>query len=144
MPVLILALISLVVFLGTLVLMGIANAAEERQIKRIGLLVPGAPFRVLSICDAFETEYAILWETQVPALRLVASEGMKGLAIQKLQTFYDRSCHVYPELYDGSSFQQWLEFLEQAELVTATESRVAITKEGLEFLKYRVRVEVAA
>lgn len=144
MPVLILGLISAVVFIGTLILMGIANAAEERQIKRISVLIPGAPFRVLSICDAFEAEYAILWETQVPALRLIASEGAKGVSIEKLQKFYDRSCHLYPELYDGSSFQQWLEFLNQAELVTMTEHRVAITKEGLDFLKYRVRVGVAA
>ncbi|HET8666343.1 MAG TPA: hypothetical protein VFM10_00085 [Terriglobales bacterium] len=144
MPVLILALVSLVIFIGTLILMGVANAAEERQLKRMSALVPGAPFRVLSVCDAFESEYAILWETQVPALRLIASEGAKGVAIQRLHAFYERSSRRYPELYDGSSFQQWLGFLEQSELITATEHRVAITREGLEFLKYRVPTGVAA
>jgi hypothetical protein len=144
MPVLLLALASLIVFIGTIVLMSIAHVAEERQWKQISALVPGAPFRVLSICDAFEAEYAILWETQVPALQLVSSEGSRGVAIQRLQKFYYISAHAYPELYDGSNFQQWLSFLEGAELITRTEHRIAITKQGLEFLKYRVHTEVAA
>lgn len=144
MPVLILALASLVVFVGTLALMAMANMAEERQIKKISLLIPTSPFRVISVCDAFEPEFAILWETQMPALKLIAAEGPKGVTIQRLYSFYRRSAAIYPELYDGSSFQQWLSFLETAELITVTEHRAAITKEGLEFLRYRVPAEVSA
>lgn len=144
MPVLILALAAVVVFLGTLFLMAFANAVEERQLATIRAEVPGAPFRALSVCDAFEAEYAALWETQVPALTLIASEGGSGVSIQGLYRFYRRSARKYPELYDGSSFQQWVMFLESAELIVVGEKRVVITKEGLDFLKFRVHTEVAA
>jgi hypothetical protein len=144
MPVLILAVASLVVFIGTLALMAMASMAEDRQMKKISLLIPAAPFQVISVCDAFEPEFAMLWETQIPALRIIAAEGRKGLPVQRLASFYHRSSATYPELYEGSSFQQWLSFLETAELITVTEHRVAITKEGIEFLRYRVPAEVAA
>lgn len=144
MPVLILALIAAVVFLGTIVLMVLARAVEERQLATIRAEIPGAPFRVLSVCDAFEAEYAALWETQVPALTLVASEGPNGVSIQALHKFYRRSARRYPELYDGSSFQQWVMFLQAAELIVVGDKRVVIRKEGLDFLKFRVHTEVAA
>ncbi len=144
MPVLILALASVVVFVGTLVLIAFANMAEEHQLRRLDLNVPGAPFRVLSVCDAFEPEYAVLWDTQVPALRLIAGEGNRGLPLTKLREIYRASARRYPELYDGCTFQQWLTFLEIAELITTTEHRAAITKEGIEFLKYRVPTRMAA
>lgn len=144
MPVLILALIAVMVFLGTMVLMAVAYAIEKRQLATIRAEVPGVPFRVLSVCDAFEAEYAALWETQVPALTLVASERAHGVSIQALHRFYHRSARRYPELYDGTSFQQWVMFLEAAELILVNDKRVIITKEGLEFLKFRVQTEVAA
>jgi hypothetical protein len=125
-------------------LMAVANAVEERQLATIRAEVPGAPFRVLSVCDAFEAEYAALWETQVPALTLIASEDPSGVSIQALHRFYRRSARRYPELYDGSSFQQWVMFLETTELIVVGDKRVTITKEGLEFLKFRVHTEVAA
>ncbi|HYH01213.1 MAG TPA: hypothetical protein VD837_18955 [Terriglobales bacterium] len=144
MPVLILTLIAVVVFIGTFLLMAFANAAEERQLQRIRAEIPGAPFRVLSVCDAFEAEYAPLWETQVPALTLVASESSNGVALQKLWAFYRRSSRQFPEIYEGTSFQQWLAFLQTAELIAVGNKRVVITKEGLDFLKFRVVAKVAA
>ncbi len=144
MPVLILALASVVVFVGTLVLIAFANMAEEHQLKRLDLNMPGAPFRVLSVCDAFEPEYAVLWDTQVPALKTIAAEGSRGLPLTRLRELYRCSARRYPELYDGCTFQQWLTFLEIAELITTTEHRAAITKEGIEFLKYRVPTRMAA
>jgi hypothetical protein len=144
MPVLILALASVVVFVGTLVLIAFANMAEEQQLRRLDLNRPGAPFRVLSVCDAFEPECAILWDTQVPALCLIAAEGNRGLALTRLREVYHSNAHRYPELYEGCTFHQWLNFLELAELITTTEHRAAITKEGREFLKYRVPTKAAA
>jgi hypothetical protein len=144
MPVLILALASVVVFVGTLVLIAFANMAEEHQLRQLDLNTPGLPFRVLSVCDAFEPEYAVLWDTQAPALRLIAAEGNRGLPLNRLRSVYRTAARCYPELYDGCTFQQWLSFLELAELVTTTEHRATITKEGVEFLKYRVPTQAAA
>jgi hypothetical protein len=138
MPVLILALASVAVFVGTLVLIAFARMAEEQQLRRLDLNLPGTPFRVLSVCDAFEPDYAVLWETQVPALQVLAAEGNRGLSLLKLRDLYRNSARCYPELYDGTTFQQWLIFLELAELITTTEHRAILTRQGFEFLKYRV------
>ncbi len=143
MPVLILAALSVILFIVTLILLGFAEAAETRKMKRLDLGA-GGPFRVLSVGDAFEKEYAVLWETQIPALCLISAAGRRGVPEQRLLTMYRRTAKRYPELYDGTCFQQWLEFLEGAELVSAHEKRVVITPQGQKFLKYRVNVKVAA
>lgn len=143
MPVLILAILSVVMFLVTLVLLGFAEAAEAKRMKSIDRAI-GTPFCVLSVCDAFEEEYAALWETQIPALCLIAAAGKRGVSRQQLLSLYRRLSRRYPELYDGTCFQQWLEFLESAELITVREKRVLITPQGQDFLKYRVSIRAAA
>lgn len=144
MPVLILALLSVILFVVTLVLLGFAEASESRRMRMVDASSEGSPFRVLSVCDAFEPEYAVLWETQAPALRFVATAGAKGVTRPQLFAFYKRAACQYPELYEGSSFHQWLQFLEGSELVSVRESRIGITPQGLQFLRFRVETKVAA
>ncbi len=144
MPVLILALLSVVLFIVTLVLLGFAEAAENRKMRTLDILDDGNPFRVLSVCDAFEPEYAVVWETQAPALRLIALANKKGIPKQALLTQYRRTSRMFPELYEGTSFQQWLDFLQRSELVSVRAGRVFITQQGTEFLRYRVETKVAA
>lgn len=144
MPVLILAVLSVVLFICTLVLLGFAEAAEARKMRRLDLVSDnGSPFRVLSVCDAFEAEYAILWETQISALSLIAA-APRGVPRQQLFAVYRRVSCQYPELYEGSCFQQWLQFLESEELVVVRDNRIQITPQGREFLKFRVETKVAA
>jgi hypothetical protein len=144
MPVLILALLSVILFVVTLVLLGFAEASEARKMRNAEASLEGTPFRVLSVCDAFEPEYAVLWETQAPALRFVAAAGAKGVSRPNLYAFYRRTAGRYPELYEGSSFKQWLEFLEASELIYDRAGRVGITPQGSEFLRFRVETKVAA
>ncbi len=144
MPVLILALISVVLFVVTLILLGFAEASEARKLRMADASAAGSPFRILSVCDAFEPEYAVLWETQAPALRFIATAGTKGVTRPNLFALYKRAACRYPELYEGSSFQQWLEFLECSELVSVRDGRIAITPQGLQFLRFRVETKVAA
>lgn len=99
------------------------------------------PFSVLSIEQAFEPDQAIIWETQVPALRLMASAGRKGLPLEDLYPLYLGSRRQYPELYDGSSFESWLEFLRHAELISVDLGTVSLTQEGREFLQFGVTAE---
>ena len=126
MPVLILAMISVVVFVFTLTLLGFAEFSEARKLRIMDAARSGAPFRVLSVCDAFEQDYAVLWETQVPALRHIANAGAKGLARHQLFVFYRRAATSFPELYDGSGFQQWLDFLQSAELIALRDDRISL------------------
>ena len=148
MPVLILAIISVVLFVATLSLLGFAEFAETRKLRMMDAAAGGScPFRVLSVCDAFEPDYAVLWETQVPALRFIAAAGTKGVGRNQLYAFYRHAAACFPELYEGTGYQQWLDFLQEAELiklVALRENRIAITPQGVQFLRYRVETKVAA
>ncbi len=101
-------------------------------------------FAIIRLADAFEPETSVLWETQVPALEVINAAGRRGLAIERLGRVYLRSAALYPELYDGSDFESWLQFLEEARLITCRDGIVAMSAEGLEFLKCRVAARTAA
>jgi hypothetical protein len=98
---------------------------------------------VLSITLAFDPDHALVWETQVPMLQLVSESGRHGISVTHLREAYlESACH-YPEIYDGFTFEQWLEFLEDARLVTRTGKHVLVTSKGRDFLHYRITAEDA-
>jgi len=100
-------------------------------------------FSVLSMEQAFDPDHAIIWDTQVPALQLIASAGREGLSLEELRGFYARSACRYPELYDGSSFESWLEFLKETQLISVGLYRVLLMPEGQQFLWHRVTAEAS-
>jgi hypothetical protein len=139
MPVLFLTLAAVIFFLLVLVALGVAQLAERKEERRLFLQIPGKPFTVISVAQAFEEESAILWETQVPALHQIAIGGRKGVSVAKMRRFFQGTAKQYPELYEGVRFEQWIRFLEDAELIMlSTDDRIAITPQGQQFLKYRV------
>jgi hypothetical protein len=139
MPVLFLTLAAVIFFLLVLVCLGVAQIAERKEERRIFLQIPGKVFSVICIAQAFEEDSAILWDTQVPALHQIAIGGKRGVSVAKMRRFFAGTSKQYPELYEGVRFEQWLRFLEDAELVMlSSDDRIAITPAGLEFLKYRV------
>ncbi|HWR16244.1 MAG TPA: hypothetical protein VN577_15555 [Terriglobales bacterium] len=140
MPVLFLTVSAIIFFLLVLCALGVAQIAERKEERRMHFLhIPGKPFTVLSVAQAFEEESAILWETQAPALQQIAIGGSKGVSVAKMRRFFAGTSRQYPELYDGVRFEQWIRFLEQSELIVFTlEDRVAITPHGLQFLRYRI------
>ncbi len=144
MPVLMIALASVLVFIAIMVLLALAALAEYGQLQRIRFDPSAQPFSLV-LTEAFDPEHAILWGTQVSALLLINSAGARGLAYNRLYHAYTETAQRYPELYEGSSFAQWLFFLEQNELVTLTSYRVRMTGYGREFLKHCLaEVAVAA
>lgn len=98
------------------------------------------PFTVLSLADAFEPETAALWETQVPALSVIAAAGDDGEPLLRLRMLYAGLSRRFPELYDGSSFEEWLDFLESTSLVICDEDCVRMTSAGHAFLECRLPV----
>jgi hypothetical protein len=96
------------------------------------------PFTAVRIALAFDPDNAMLWDTQVPALELVSSAGRLGLSIQRLKGIYNESARHYPELYEGSGFRQWVDFLEQVQLIALNRERFVLTPKGLDFLRYRI------
>ena len=139
MPVLFITLAAIIFFVLVLVALGIAQLAERKEERRLFLQIPGKPFTVICIAQAFEEDSAILWETQVPALRQIAVGGAKGVSVAKMRRFFAGTAKQYPELYEGVRFEQWIRFLEDAELIMlSTDDRLAITPQGLEFLRCRL------
>jgi hypothetical protein len=121
-----------------------ADLAERKQCRRISLWSKGRPFSVLSLADAFDQDHTLIWETQIPALQQIAAAGRKGVPLERLYLQYAQSARVYPELYDGSSFGRWIEFLEKAQLITLHRHRVFLTLEGHQFVKNWVTTEASS
>jgi len=88
------------------------------------------PFSLITIGDAFDPERAILWETQIPALQLI-SGGVPAARLFLLYACYPKR---YPELFEGATFEEWLQFLKQCNLVEVAAGEIRLTAEGSEFL----------
>ncbi len=84
----------------------------------------------LSISDAHDPERNILWDNQIIALQLIGT----GTAIPELLALWKRYVHLYPELYEQTSFWDWLTFLQNCGLVEATGNVLRLTSNGREFL----------
>jgi len=137
MPVLILAVASYLIFFGVLVLVWIAGKLEAREIRRKSLPWLANPFPQLSIAQAFDPVYSRLWDAPLRALMSVEAAGPSGLSVSKLRPVFRRASSRHPEIYEGCSFAQWLQFLEQNRLVTCDGRRVSLTPDGVAFLRYR-------
>lgn len=99
------------------------------------------PFTVFCIAQAFDRDCAIIWSTQISALRLLDNAGTKGVAVKQMFPFYARAVRRYPELYDGSTFGSWLGFLEREQLLKRSGLQVFITNDGHQFLEYGLAPE---
>lgn len=137
MPVLIIAVASYVIFFGVLLLLWIAGRLELREARLRARPWLENPLPLLSIAQAFDPDYAVLWEAPCSALALVDAAGSNGLAVGRLRPVYRKAAARFPEIYDGCNFLQWVGFMEQSRLMICDGSRLMLTEDGHEFLKYR-------
>ena len=143
MPLLFLVVICVALFLGVVALLAFAAATERRQLRQLRS-DPAARAFPLEFNQAFDPQHAILWSTQIPSLRLIESGGSTGIEYKRLAGEYQRTAASFPELYEGSSFAQWLVFLHRSGLVDLGSRRVILTPYGREFLHYCVEMASAA
>ena len=94
------------------------------------------PLTVFSVAQALDTDYAILWKTQVPALQLLDAAGPEGVPARKLYRLFVCFTRLYPEFFENSTFRGWLQFLERERLLTRIGKRVFITTEGHYFFEF--------
>jgi hypothetical protein len=142
MLVLIFAVASFVVFLLILVLLCLADTLESRHIrrrKRIQTLE--TPPATLSITQAFDPIFAVLWEAPFAALQLMESFGPSGISAARVRPIFKKAAARFPEIYDGYSFSQWLDFLEETHLISWNGETVRLTPAGRAFLTYRFVTE---
>jgi hypothetical protein len=137
MPVLILAIASFVAFLGVTCLLYVAETVESRKTHRKEDPGSEEPFSLLSIPQAFDPVFAILWEAPIEALQLIESQGVAGLPVSRLRPIVARAATRFPEIYDGCSFERWIRFLERSQLILWNGQKVMLTREGRDFLQYR-------
>jgi hypothetical protein len=128
---------AVVFFMLVLGLLAGAAVSEYAQLRRIRFDPQARPF-TLTLQKNFDPEHALLWATQVPALQMLSAAGHRGLKYECLYRTFQKAARRYPELYDGSSFAQWLLFLERQALITMSWSRVRLTEHGMEFLQHCV------
>jgi hypothetical protein len=144
MWVLLLAVASFLAFLSIVLLLWVANTFDKRKTCRKSEIHVGPSFAVLSITQAFERVFAVLWDAPIHALELIRSGGTRGIPVSRLQSTFNEAAARFPEIYDGFNFEQWLQFLEDAQFVVWTEQQVILTREGREFLEYRFTTEALA
>jgi hypothetical protein len=89
---------------------GDASTRESREIRRQTLTTLAKPVSLLSITEAFDPIYAILWQAPIAALELVESAGAQAYQLHNCIRFLSgllpvsqRSMRV-AALCNGSSF----------------------------------------
>jgi hypothetical protein len=122
---------------------GDASICESREIRRQTLTTLAKPVSLLSITEAFDPINAILWQAPIAALELVESAGASGIPVAQLHPIFVRAATCFPEIYESCSFVQWLQFLEQNQLISWNDYRVVLTPEAREFLKYRFTTDAS-
>src|SRR5438105_2634260 len=126
MPVLLLAVASYLVFFTVLILLWVASKLEAREMRRRTTPWLANPFPQLSISQAFDPVYSRLWDAPIRALAHLRAAGPAGLTAGKLRPEFRKACRRFPEIYDGCSFVQWLQFLEQSRLISCDGRRVSL------------------
>ena len=137
MPVLLLAAASFLFFLLVVVLLCIANTVESRTLRRKRIPPQAKSLALLSITEAFDPIYSVLWEAPIAALELIDSAGPTGIPAARLRPIYEGAAARFPEIYDGCSFLQWLQFLEETRLISWQAYKVVLTLDGQAFLRFR-------
>ncbi len=137
MPVLILAIASFLVFVAIVVLLLIADTLESRAIRHKRNLTPANPPALLSIAEAFDPIYSVLWEAPAAALKLIDSAGVCGIPAVRLRPIYKEAAARFPEIYEGCGFVPWLQFLEETQLISWHGCNVVLTPDGHAFLRFR-------
>jgi hypothetical protein len=133
MLVLFLAVASVLVFVTVLLLLWIADRLESRERRR--KQCPLRPVVLISVDQAFDPVFAVLWEAPILALQRIESAG-REVEIVRLYPIFSRAAKRFPEIYDGFRFLQWLQALEDAQLIAWHGQKVALTEEGHAFLQY--------
>ena len=134
MPVLALLMVAVFAF-GVIVAMLIAaQHLEGKHLLRLAQWKIGRPVTVIRVADAFDPERRMLWETQLPALRFIASSTWRGVSVSALHRHFERCVNTYPELFAGVGFANWIDFLCDHSLITVDDDRACITEAGRSFL----------
>ena len=97
--------------------------------------------KLISLEDAFESETAPIWDTQLPLLELIRSTPFPGARLRELEVVFRRYQVRFPEIFEGSDLSDWLAVCEVLDLVMVHGGRVLLTSTGRVFMGNRVANE---
>lgn len=88
--------------------------------------------------DSGDCDYGLLWKTQLPVLKTLRSAGSGGVPMARMAQFYRDLTRVYPELFEGSNFSDWLHAFQNAKAVVHCHAGdvITITERGLLILEH--------
>lgn len=132
-----LAIASALLVTAVLLLLSLNSVLQSKAVRRETQVMIVAPPALLSITEAFDPIYSVLWEAPIAALELIDSAGPEGIVAVRLRPIYRRSAARFPEIYDGCSFPQWLQFLESTRLVAWRGCKLVLTQDAEAFLQFR-------
>ena len=108
---------SFLVSLTAFVMLWIANlsgsrakcASRSAHLERPGVL--------LSVEQAFDPLFAMLWDAPIAVLKVLDSAGAAGVSPRRLRLIFSEAAGRFPEICEGCTFAQWVRFLQDMELV---------------------------
>ena len=109
---------------------GITGAEREKLLIRF--------LAAIGIVVQFDRAYNSIWGSQILALQGLNSAGASGADIKSLLPAYENAAKQYPLVYAHYTFDQWVDFLVKSALIKLEGSKVSITIEGREFLRYLI------
>ena len=95
--------------------------------------------KVLYIIITFERLYNFIYGSQLNLLQHINTYS--NLSIDELKPFYETAKSKYPDFYETYTFENWLQFLINMELINVNEDEsYSITWIGRDFLKFIIEV----
>jgi hypothetical protein len=87
--------------------------------------------------DSGDCDYGLLWVTQLPVLKALRSAGRAGVPTARMAQLYRDLARVYPELFDGSNFSDWVHAFQNAKAAVPCQTGdvITITERGLLILE---------
>lgn len=86
---------------------------------------------------AFERIYSVIWGSQIYILEYLNDRRLIGALKEDIKTsFYDDAVRRWPDRFVGYSFDMYLGFLKESNLIIEKNESLFITNFGVEFLRY--------
>jgi hypothetical protein len=100
------------------------------QVRRSELSRTGLNLAYALTDDREDCDYDLLWDTQLPALESLGSAGNSGVPLKQMTEIYCEFARRYPELCEGSTFPDWIDALQNAEVAVHEGAIITITEKG--------------
>ena len=134
MVVTLLTVASFLVSLTAFVMLWIANRGKSWAKCESRSASLGGPGIHLSVEQAFDPVYAMLWDAPIAALQLVDSAGASGVPPRRVRPVFSEAAGRFPEIYEGCAFAQWIRLFQDMELVDCCGERMTISESGRRLL----------